>query len=442
MAKGKGNHRRKTWLVVPALVFSSWMGVPLSTDVHAAGISSQVKVTADRLNVRSGPGTNYTIIGGLQQGTIVPVLGASGSWYNVKLSTGATGYIASWYTEPVELESSASIPTVTSFAANASEAKPGEGIRLNITARDDAGIFKVVLYREDYDTNGNLKQSFRSVQSKYMEIGKSISETFLDVPEEPGVYKYGVHVVNVNYGWNDERNSQSGFSPGKYGPVEVKVRATTPAVTSFAANASEAKPGEGIRLNITARDDAGIFKVVLYREDYDTNGNLKQSFRSVQSKYVEIGKSISETFLDVPEEPGVYKYGVHVVNVDYGWNDERNSQSGFSPGKYGPVEVKVRATTPAVTSFAVNASEARLGGGVQLRVSARDDVEIFKAVLYREDYDTNGNLKQSFRSVQSKYVTPGKEISETFVDVPLEPGVYKYGVHVVIVNYGWNDDRN
>ncbi|RKQ88824.1 SpoIID/LytB domain-containing protein, partial [Brockia lithotrophica] len=258
---------------------------------------------------------------------------------------------------------------MTSFAANAREARLGEGIRLSFTARDDAGIYKLLLYREDYDTNGNLKESFRVVQTKYVTPGKEISETFVDVPSEPGVYKYGVHVVNVNYGWNDERNSQSGFSPGVYGPIEVKVRATTPAVTSFAANAREARLGEGIRLSFTARDDAGIYKLLLYREDYDTNGNLKESFRVVQTKYVTPGKEISETFVDVPSEPGVYKYGVHVVNVNYGWNDERNSQSGFSPGVYGPIEVKVVRPVGLIQPIRVLLSE----NGRRLAVTPRGD---------------------------------------------------------------------
>ncbi|WP_170143496.1 SH3 domain-containing protein, partial [Brockia lithotrophica] len=130
-------------MVVPALVISSYVGGPSSTDVHAAEVPSQVKVTADYLNVRSGPGTNYRIIGGLRQGTVVPVLRADGSWYYVKLSTGTTGYIAGWYTEPVRSVSSVSVPVMTSFAANAREARLGEGIRLSFTARDDAGIYKL-----------------------------------------------------------------------------------------------------------------------------------------------------------------------------------------------------------------------------------------------------------------------------------------------------------
>ncbi|MBT9253352.1 MAG: SpoIID/LytB domain-containing protein [Brockia lithotrophica] len=61
-------------------------------------------VTADVLNVRSGPGTNYPVIGSLTQGSRVSVLdaaldGASQEWYKIALADGRVGYIASWYTD-------------------------------------------------------------------------------------------------------------------------------------------------------------------------------------------------------------------------------------------------------------------------------------------------------------------------------------------------------
>ena len=55
------------------------------------------KVTADVLNVRSGPGTEHTIIGTVYEGTIVEILDDSNpSWYNI-LYSGGTGYVSSQY---------------------------------------------------------------------------------------------------------------------------------------------------------------------------------------------------------------------------------------------------------------------------------------------------------------------------------------------------------
>ncbi|MDD2717965.1 MAG: C1 family peptidase [Candidatus Wallbacteria bacterium] len=46
-------------------------------------------------NVRSGPGTNYSILTALRNGTQVKVLSLEGNWYRVTLDDGRTGYIYS-----------------------------------------------------------------------------------------------------------------------------------------------------------------------------------------------------------------------------------------------------------------------------------------------------------------------------------------------------------
>lgn len=50
-------------------------------------------VTAGRLNVRSGPSTNNSIIGVVASGQRLTYISASGSWFKVKLPSGATGYV-------------------------------------------------------------------------------------------------------------------------------------------------------------------------------------------------------------------------------------------------------------------------------------------------------------------------------------------------------------
>ena len=56
----------------------------------APGTSTQKTGTvnsATGLNVRSGPGTNYSIVGGLSNGAKVTITGQSGSWYKIKYGT-------------------------------------------------------------------------------------------------------------------------------------------------------------------------------------------------------------------------------------------------------------------------------------------------------------------------------------------------------------------
>ncbi len=53
-------------------------------------------VTASSLNVRSGAGTNYKVIGGLKRNAVVEILSTSGKWYKIK-SGSLTGYVHSDY---------------------------------------------------------------------------------------------------------------------------------------------------------------------------------------------------------------------------------------------------------------------------------------------------------------------------------------------------------
>lgn len=55
------------------------------------------EVLATVLNIRSGPGTTYTVITKLPQGTKVLVTGQTGDWYRVTLSDGRVGYASSPY---------------------------------------------------------------------------------------------------------------------------------------------------------------------------------------------------------------------------------------------------------------------------------------------------------------------------------------------------------
>ncbi|WDL96871.1 LCP family protein [Alicyclobacillus sp. ALC3] len=46
--------------------------------------------------VRSGPGTNYSVIASVLQGQTVQVIGTSGKWDKIQLNSTQTGYIAGW----------------------------------------------------------------------------------------------------------------------------------------------------------------------------------------------------------------------------------------------------------------------------------------------------------------------------------------------------------
>ncbi len=56
-------------------------------------LPGQIFVIAVSANIRSGPGTEYRIIGSVKKGERLAVLGEEGDWYNVELADGKRGWI-------------------------------------------------------------------------------------------------------------------------------------------------------------------------------------------------------------------------------------------------------------------------------------------------------------------------------------------------------------
>lgn len=67
---------------------------------QSPGTGNWVTVNASSVNIRSGPGTNYAIVGSAFQGQKIQVIATSGQWDEVPVQSGVTGYIANWLLTP------------------------------------------------------------------------------------------------------------------------------------------------------------------------------------------------------------------------------------------------------------------------------------------------------------------------------------------------------
>lgn len=77
-------------------------------------------VTATYLNARSGPGTNYAIIGGFNKGATVTITDKQGNWYKVKISSSKTGWVSSDYVKTGSTSSSGSSSSSSSGSSSSS----------------------------------------------------------------------------------------------------------------------------------------------------------------------------------------------------------------------------------------------------------------------------------------------------------------------------------
>jgi uncharacterized protein YgiM (DUF1202 family) len=76
-----------------------WLQILLPTGTHVWVNSSFVDATSStvkpaKLNIRSGPGENYSIIGRLVKGDAVKVVEAKGDWTSIEAPTNAYGFVA------------------------------------------------------------------------------------------------------------------------------------------------------------------------------------------------------------------------------------------------------------------------------------------------------------------------------------------------------------
>ena len=81
---------------------SAWAKIALPEGahvwVHSAFVDADTKtVSATRLNLRGGPGENYSVLGRIQHGTTINELTTKGHWIEIEPPTGAYAFIAAQY---------------------------------------------------------------------------------------------------------------------------------------------------------------------------------------------------------------------------------------------------------------------------------------------------------------------------------------------------------
>ena len=84
-------HLRK----ITTIVLSSIIALSITTTSSFANTIG--KVTASKLNVRSGPSTSYKTVDSVSKNSSVTIIQESNGWYKVKLSNGKTGWVSGKY---------------------------------------------------------------------------------------------------------------------------------------------------------------------------------------------------------------------------------------------------------------------------------------------------------------------------------------------------------
>ncbi len=82
--------------------------------VHSSYVDDNKTVKPKKLNVRTGPGENYSIVGVIEHGTAVKEISTKGKWIEIEAPAAAFGYVAANYLK--QAPSAATVPAIVSIA--------------------------------------------------------------------------------------------------------------------------------------------------------------------------------------------------------------------------------------------------------------------------------------------------------------------------------------
>lgn len=86
--------------------------------------NGKVRVSYDKVNVRTGPSTNDSVVTQVNTGDILTLTGASGDWYRVTLADGRSAFIANWLVSVYDPTVNTSQPSDPSSGASPAEPTP------------------------------------------------------------------------------------------------------------------------------------------------------------------------------------------------------------------------------------------------------------------------------------------------------------------------------
>ena len=188
----------KNNIVVNSLLLSSAIVAIGTTDAYAAQTGT---VTASALNIRSGAGTNYSVITKAYKGESVDILDTSNGWYKVKLSNGKIGWASSDYINRMS-NSNSNSQNGTSISGY------GKVTASTLNVRSGAGTSYSVVTKVYKGDKVNLLESLNGWYKIKLSNGK-VGWVSSD------------YITKINNSNNDSsnNNSQSGTSISGYGKV-------------------------------------------------------------------------------------------------------------------------------------------------------------------------------------------------------------------------------
>ncbi|MBY7144914.1 N-acetylmuramoyl-L-alanine amidase [Virgibacillus sp. NKC19-3] len=158
--------------------------IPANSSVESETSASEntadtITVIANNVQVRSGPGTNHSVIASASSGDTYNTIETAGDWHKVSLANGATGWIAAWLTDAATSsnESEAAVPANHESAEKSSGSLEGYTIVLDPGhgGKDPGTIGLNNIYEKDL-----AMSTAETVEAQLADAGANVTMTRTD----------------------------------------------------------------------------------------------------------------------------------------------------------------------------------------------------------------------------------------------------------------------
>ncbi|MGX4608241.1 SH3 domain-containing protein [Priestia sp. JNUCC 25] len=278
------------------------------------------KVTASKLNVRSGAGTNYGIIGSVVKDQMLSVVSKSGSWYKINYN-GRTGYVSSDYVQASGTTTPPAESTTYTVTASTLNVRSGAGTSYASIGSVTKGQKLSVVSKSGswYKINYNGRTGY--VSSDYVQASGTTTP-----PAESTTYTVTASTLNVRSGAGTSYASIGSVTKGQKLSVvsksgswyKINYNGRTGYVSSDYVQASATASPKLVVDSFKTLGNAQ--QVILVTADnYDTKSAKIQTFEKVDGKWKQVltangvlgqkGFTLSKKEGDMESPTGKYTIG-------------------------------------------------------------------------------------------------------------------------------------
>nr|WP_242452861.1 SH3 domain-containing protein [Priestia megaterium] len=278
------------------------------------------KVTASKLNVRSGAGTNYGIIGSVVKDQMLSVVSKSGSWYKINYN-GRTGYVSSDYVQASGTTTPPAESTTYTVTASTLIVRSGAGTSYASIGSVTKGQKLSVVSKSGswYKINYNGRTGY--VSSDYVQASGTTTP-----PAESTTYTVTASTLNVRSGAGTSYASIGSVTKGQKLSVvsksgswyKINYNGRTGYVSSDYVQASATASPKLVVDSFKTLGNAQ--QVILVTADnYDTKSAKIQTFEKVDGKWKQVltangvlgqkGFALSKKEGDMESPTGKYTIG-------------------------------------------------------------------------------------------------------------------------------------